>query len=85
MNSARFFSLFSYSGIIETSLYPGGGNPEGFGFDPVNRCDQLLEGHREIGVHDHLVEEVGIKELYSRCAVKNFLEFLVLKIGRKKN
>lgn len=51
----------------------------------MDRVDQLLERHREIGVHYHLVEQVRVEELDPLCVVQDLVELLVLQRPTKRN
>lgn len=67
-----------FSSEIVVLLNPRGWHPKRLGFHPMNRVNQLLERHREVSVHYHLIEEMRIEELYPVRVVQNLVEFLVL-------
>lgn len=66
-------------------LNPRGRHPQWLGLHSVDRVDQLLERHREIGVYYHLVEQVRIEELYPLRAVQDLVELFVLQMPIERN
>lgn len=64
---------------VRLQLNPASGNPQWLGLELVNRSEQLLESHGQVGVDDGLVEHVRVEELYPSGALQDVLELLVLR------
>ena len=80
-NSQRFLSPRNVSTLdkLESLLNPRGRYPKRFRLDSMNSVHQLLERHGQVGIHDHLVEQMSVEEFDSCSAVQNFVKLFVLK------